>query len=118
MFRSHRAAGRESRLLAISMLLRCCAACPPSGSPRRATAHRSVRFVGILVPAFCPPYDSARADHALALENPAKSRGIAASSSVDLESRLHVGVLAFKLYPRDKRHRLQQRAEVRREVFV
>src|SRR5437667_446851 len=41
------------------MLLKCCAACPPSCSPRRATAHRSVRFVSILVSAFCPPYDSA-----------------------------------------------------------
>ena len=47
------------------MLLSCCAACPPSGSPRRATAHRSVRFVGVLVPAFCPPYDSNRAEHTL-----------------------------------------------------
>src|SRR5213078_618808 len=43
------------------MLLRCCAACPPSGSPRRATAHRSVRFVSMRVSAFCPPYDLARA---------------------------------------------------------
>src|SRR3982075_3107538 len=43
------------------MLLRCCAACPPSGSPR-ATAHRSVRFVSVRVSAFCPPYDSARAE--------------------------------------------------------
>src|SRR5947199_254213 len=48
------------------MLPRCCAACPPSGSPRRATAHRSVRFVSIRVSAFCPPYDSVRAEHALA----------------------------------------------------
>src|SRR3982074_3484107 len=46
------------------MLLRRCAACPPSGSPR-ATAHRSVRFVSILVSAFCPPYDSTRAEQAL-----------------------------------------------------
>src|SRR3982751_1605240 len=45
------------------MLLRCCAACPPPGS-RRATAHRSARFVSILASAFCPPYDSARAEHA------------------------------------------------------
>src|SRR6266568_9382621 len=36
------------------MLLRCCAACPPSGS-RRATAHRSVRFVSVLVFAFARP---------------------------------------------------------------
>src|SRR6266700_2236764 len=56
---------KVNRLLAISMLLRCCAACPPSGSPRRATAHRSVRFVSIRVSAFCPPYGSARAEHAL-----------------------------------------------------
>src|SRR5438046_9974942 len=46
------------------MLHRCRAACPPSGSPR-ATAHRSARFVSIRVSAFCPPYDSARAEHAL-----------------------------------------------------
>src|SRR5882724_7920 len=46
------------------MLLRCRAACPPPGF-RRATAHRSVRFVSILVSAFCPPYDSAPAEHAL-----------------------------------------------------
>jgi hypothetical protein len=57
----------QSRLLAISILLRCRAACPPSGS-RRATAHRSVRFVNILVSAFCPPYDSTRAEHALIRE--------------------------------------------------
>src|SRR5258708_34965879 len=44
----------------------CGAACPPSGSPRRATAHRPVRFVSIRVSAFCPPYDSGRAEHALA----------------------------------------------------
>src|SRR5713226_2843974 len=43
------------------MALRCRAACPRSGPPRRATAHRSVRFVSMLVSAFCPPYDSARA---------------------------------------------------------
>src|SRR5438876_12275928 len=47
------------------MLLRRCAACPPSGSPRRATAHRSVRFVSVRVSAFCPPYDSARTEHPL-----------------------------------------------------
>src|SRR5258708_14108330 len=54
----------QSRLLAISMLHRCCAACPPSGSSR-ATAHRSVRFVSVLVSAFCPPYDSPPPEHAL-----------------------------------------------------
>src|SRR3954452_19610879 len=42
------------------MLRRCCAACPPPSSPRRATAHRSVRFVSIRVSAFCPPYNSVR----------------------------------------------------------
>src|SRR5258708_6051590 len=46
------------------MLLRCCAACPPAGA-RRATAYRSVRSVSALVSAFCPPYDSARREHAL-----------------------------------------------------
>src|SRR3954467_5608943 len=46
------------------MLLRRCAACPPSGAPR-ATAHHSVRFVSILASAFCPPYDSAQAERAL-----------------------------------------------------
>src|SRR3954447_21095580 len=66
------------------MLLRCCAACPPPGS-RRATAHRSARFVSILASAFCPPYDSARAEHALvaALDPPVELFGEGVEVSAD-----------------------------------
>jgi hypothetical protein len=52
-----RTKGGQSRLRAISMWHKCCAACPPSGS-RQATAHRSVRFGGVFVSAFCPLYGS------------------------------------------------------------
>src|ERR1700716_1467679 len=58
MFRSHRAVGRAkppARHFDVAQVLR---GVPAVSSPRRATAHRSMRFVSILVSAFCPPYGS------------------------------------------------------------
>src|SRR5882757_2622074 len=69
------------------MLLRCCAACPPSGSPR-ATARRSVRFISIRVSAFCPPYDSARAEHALALDKSLLDHELARLAVIALDEPL------------------------------
>src|SRR5436190_1570507 len=75
------------------MLLRRCAACPPSGS-RRATAHRSVRFVKIRVSDFCPPYDSARAGRALSrlLQRVASDVG---GSATDAGELLNLTALEF-----------------------
>src|SRR3977135_372564 len=64
MFRSHRTVGRAkppARHFDIAQALRGV----PAVRLWRATAHPSVRFVSVLVSAFCPPYDSARAEHAL-----------------------------------------------------
>src|SRR3954453_18216702 len=70
------------------MALRCLAACPPSGSPQRATAHLSVRFVSMLVSAFCPPYDRLERNMHEPLYDPAQLRDAGARRGVGLRCLL------------------------------